>query len=755
MSLATDGKGKHKVNDITLFRPFQIGVVGAYAEHHQYKFCSHTTIQPSDVDEEDFRWHKVRLMYEALDSYAKNVEYLVWIDADAIILDFSLDIQQQAASHPEADVIVSADIRQGLMNSGFMVIRNTPWSRLFLQQWWTVADRSTVCDQDAFDVLYQSYSESDKARVKILSTDALNSHPPAWKYFASTSAVLHLMGESASYRAVVFHQAFQSVCQAKAGGILRKQLSLTLDHLQDAAKDIYRLDTQEAFVAANRSHSSADIARLMVSSHHYVDVLSTLVSAQHKRRNLAHNLLVPQMNKEMIYIRESVLRLILHIIELTKLQLSELEHNIRITSQDTVASNSVLLQELIDLLKQGAEAGNSMFWSLSNLPDRVHVAGIIEQLLLQMKQLIAPESLHIVTHMQALLNQNLGLIYYEAADAFSNSTDVQKVYKEVDKHLNASVVHLKESIELFSRVPVMDYATAREYSHSRQLYAASVCLYVRYKSYNGLSRHSYADLATSWQQATEHARRNTHGLRTGKSFEMLGIVLFNAAQCLSQYESMMPVAAKYITESIDVLKSVFADKTAGGHEGVEVQQVKNMLMHAEHLLAYINNSKQASKQASLEKVMKKQLDEKGSVVYVSGEEEWEECHEDEEGCEDFYVDEHPAQDTASSKPVSEESQDIIRHGVIDISGQERKALQEIRDKYSAIHRAADHYRSKRHVSIADLPKIYVNIPSRESKQAFASRVNDDGNAACDAKVKQLQADVDRLKAENSKYEDLL
>ena len=79
MSLATEGKGKHKVNDITLFRPFQIGVVGAYAEHHQYKFCSHTTIQPSDVDEEDFRWHKVRLMYEALDSYAKNVEYLVWI----------------------------------------------------------------------------------------------------------------------------------------------------------------------------------------------------------------------------------------------------------------------------------------------------------------------------------------------------------------------------------------------------------------------------------------------------------------------------------------------------------------------------------------------------------------------------------------------------------------------------------------------------------------------------------------------------
>lgn len=79
MSLAAEGSGRHKVNDITLFRPFQIGAVGAYAEHHDYKFCSHTALQPSGVDEEDFRWHKVRLMMDALNTYASKVEYLVWI----------------------------------------------------------------------------------------------------------------------------------------------------------------------------------------------------------------------------------------------------------------------------------------------------------------------------------------------------------------------------------------------------------------------------------------------------------------------------------------------------------------------------------------------------------------------------------------------------------------------------------------------------------------------------------------------------
>ncbi|RYH14979.1 hypothetical protein EON65_32610 [archaeon] len=678
---------------------------------------------------------------------------MTYLDADAIVLDFSLAIDKQASSYPNADIILSADIRQGLMNSGFMIIKNTPWSRQFLQQWWTVADRSTVCDQDAFDLLYQQFSDNDKAKVRILATDALNSHPPAWKHFSSTSGVLHLMGESANYRAVVFHQAFQSVCQAKAGGILRKQLSLSLDYLQDAAKDIYRIDTQEAFKTANRTHLSTDIARLMVSSHHYVDVLSTLLSARHKRKNLAHNLLVPQMHKEVMYIRENELRLILHIIELNKLQLSELEHNIHIMSTESKASRSVLLQELVDLLKQGSEAGNSLFWSLTSLPDRVHVASIIEQLLMQLEQLTASESIHIVTHMQALLNQNLGLIYYEAADKISNSTDVGKVYREIDKHLNASVVHLNKSLDLFAHVPHIDYATAREYAHSRQLYAASVCMYVRHQQYNHHSRHSYSDLTATWQAAIDHARANAHGLQTGKSYEMLGIVLFNAAQCLSQYNTFISAAAKYIAESISVLKSVHADKSVGGHDGVETHQVKNMLLHAEQLLIYINRNKQTSLEID-KKVMKKQVDGKGEVVYVSDEEEWEECHEDEEGCEDFYVDENPALviSDANVNITHERAQGHIQHGVVDITEQERQALQEIRDKHAAVQHAASEYRSKRHVSIEDLPKIYVDVP-RASKKPSSSRGEDKDE--CDARAIRLQAEVDKLRTENLKYQSLL
>lgn len=69
-----------------------------------------------------------------------------------------------------------------------MIIRNTIWSRMFLQQWWSIADRETICDQDAFDMLYAQLLK-DEARsrldidisplsvvnkIKILPMDAIN-----------------------------------------------------------------------------------------------------------------------------------------------------------------------------------------------------------------------------------------------------------------------------------------------------------------------------------------------------------------------------------------------------------------------------------------------------------------------------------------------------------------------------------------------------------------------------------------------------
>lgn len=61
-------------------------------------------------------------------------EFLVWLDGDAIVLDLGLKIEEVGKQYPQADFICSADIRQGLLNSGFLVMRNTKWLRNFVKE---------------------------------------------------------------------------------------------------------------------------------------------------------------------------------------------------------------------------------------------------------------------------------------------------------------------------------------------------------------------------------------------------------------------------------------------------------------------------------------------------------------------------------------------------------------------------------------------------------------------------------------------
>jgi hypothetical protein len=51
-------------------------------------------------------------------------------DADAIVLDLGMTIQSVVAEvGPAANIIASADIRMGYINTGFMILRNNDWTR--------------------------------------------------------------------------------------------------------------------------------------------------------------------------------------------------------------------------------------------------------------------------------------------------------------------------------------------------------------------------------------------------------------------------------------------------------------------------------------------------------------------------------------------------------------------------------------------------------------------------------------------------
>ena len=152
----TSGRGQFGIPDILKFGVYQLAVMRAYSRVKGYIF--HPIIKELDNtstrnDENiDERWTKIDILRNITeDERFSNIELILWMDADALVIDFSnFDVQKLATEAPDANILASADIRQGYINTGVLLIRNNAWSRWFLNEWWNKHDRAVFCDQDAF-----------------------------------------------------------------------------------------------------------------------------------------------------------------------------------------------------------------------------------------------------------------------------------------------------------------------------------------------------------------------------------------------------------------------------------------------------------------------------------------------------------------------------------------------------------------------------------------------------------------------------
>jgi tetratricopeptide (TPR) repeat protein len=213
------------------YSAFSLAVNGAYAERNGY-IMRHMDPSMSNPEPTDARWSKVALLSEALDphgGWGKDLDYVVWFDADLVVLDLDLRMEAVAAAHPRAHVLVSAEHAGSstMINSGAILVRNSAWTRNFLRDWWNYADRSLYSDQEQFDLLYQRLSKADRARIVVLAPDALNSDPPAMTTLQPHNRVLHLMGDHTPFRQAVFRGAFEAICGAARVG---KSESVSVGH---------------------------------------------------------------------------------------------------------------------------------------------------------------------------------------------------------------------------------------------------------------------------------------------------------------------------------------------------------------------------------------------------------------------------------------------------------------------------------------------------------------------------------------------
>ena len=239
-------------DNIVQYSAYSTAINMAYAEHNRYDYHIIGRNRSTDPykNSPDHRWNKVHIILEALKmesdtttssssfkDFLDNTEevndeseyreenegvtivterYIVWLDADLIIMDMGLRIEEIAREYPEADLIMSRDTAKAefVSNSGFMIVRKSPWSVDFFTKWWTSYDRARCCDQNAFTWLYDKFDQANLTHVKLLRPDTINSNFPAFLNQAPKNPVLHLAGSSDLYRTPVFLHGMQDLCRA-------------------------------------------------------------------------------------------------------------------------------------------------------------------------------------------------------------------------------------------------------------------------------------------------------------------------------------------------------------------------------------------------------------------------------------------------------------------------------------------------------------------------------------------------------------
>jgi hypothetical protein len=83
-----------------------------FAQLHGYGMNLLTPGRGAQYEPRDQRWNKVKILIDALDpitGWARDVQFIVWLDSDLIVLDMGLKLEDVAYENPSYDMIFSAD----------------------------------------------------------------------------------------------------------------------------------------------------------------------------------------------------------------------------------------------------------------------------------------------------------------------------------------------------------------------------------------------------------------------------------------------------------------------------------------------------------------------------------------------------------------------------------------------------------------------------------------------------------------------
>ena len=101
-----------------------------YARKHEYNFYDGSDWMDTSRPP---AWSKIKAVQHLLEE--EKCDWVMWTDADTVIMNSDKKIEDFLPADPTKDLLVGSD-KGGGYNSGVFVLRNSAWSKRFLQQWW-------------------------------------------------------------------------------------------------------------------------------------------------------------------------------------------------------------------------------------------------------------------------------------------------------------------------------------------------------------------------------------------------------------------------------------------------------------------------------------------------------------------------------------------------------------------------------------------------------------------------------------------
>lgn len=122
-------------------------------------------------------WSKILAAQDAL---KQDCEWVFWMDPDALIMNSEFKVEQLIPTDPEASLVITLDVTG--FNAASWLVRNDPWGRNFLAQWWSMESfirrpgDTKSGDNDALKALLNGLDAEDRKHVFVPKQCSMNSY---------------------------------------------------------------------------------------------------------------------------------------------------------------------------------------------------------------------------------------------------------------------------------------------------------------------------------------------------------------------------------------------------------------------------------------------------------------------------------------------------------------------------------------------------------------------------------------------------